>query len=188
MISSNDLRSGMTIERDGNLYQVIEAQHVKPGKGPAFVRVKFRNLMTGSITQDTLRAGEKMTSAHLEKQKMQYLYRDGDLYYFMDVNTFEQRPLNAEDIGDAVKFLKENEMVEVLTYQDKMVGASLPVTVELEVTHTVPGLKGDTVSGGGTKPATVETGAEIQVPLFINEGDVIRVDTRSGEYLERVQR
>ena len=184
MISSNDLRSGMTIERDGKLLQVLESAHVKPGKGPAFVRVKFRNVMTGSTTQETLRAGEKMTSAHMDKRKMEYLYRDGDLFYFMDVNTYEQQPLTAEDIGEGARFLKENNTVEVLTHKGRMVGVSLPVAVELKVVETVPGVKGDTVSGA-TKPATLETGAVLNVPLFVNEGDVIRVDTRSGEYMER---
>jgi elongation factor P len=138
------------------------------------------------VTQQTFRAGEKIPTAHLEKRRMQYLYSDGDQYYFMDVNSFEQMPILEEQLGDSVKFLRENTEVEVLTFKNRMVGVDLPTAVSLEVTDTVPGVRGDTVSGA-TKPAVVETGAEVQVPLFINEGDVIRVDTRSGEYLERVR-
>ncbi len=185
MISTNDFRSGMTVERDGELLQILESQHVKPGKGPAFVRVKFKNLMSGAITQETMRAGEKVPRAHLEKRTMQYLYQDGEGYHFMDLETYEQQNLTAEDIGEAVKYLKENDNAEVLTYKGGLVGVSLPASVELRVTSTVPGLKGDTVSGGGSKPATLETGYEVHVPLFVEEGDMVRIDTRSGEYLER---
>ncbi len=185
MISTNDFRSGLTVERDGELLQVLESQHVKPGKGPAFVRVKFKNLMTGAITQETMRAGEKVPRAHLEKRTMQYLYQDGEGYHFMDIETYEQERLSGEDIGDAVHYLKENDNVEVLTFKGRLVGVTLPASVALEVVDTVPGVKGDTVSGGGTKPATLETGTEVQVPLFIERGDMVRVDTRSGEYLER---
>ncbi len=185
MISTNDFRPGLTVEIDDTIYQIMESQHVKPGKGPAFVRTRMRNLMTGAITQETFRAGEKVPTAHLDKRRMQYLYRDGDLYYFMDVNTYEQTALPEEQLGDAVRFLKENIEVRIMTFRNQTVGVDLPVTVDLEVVDTVPGLRGDTVSGG-TKPAGLETGVEIAVPLFINEGDVIRVDTRSGEYVERV--
>ncbi|MFP4201252.1 MAG: elongation factor P [Clostridia bacterium] len=185
MISTNDFRPGLTVEIDGQLLQIMESQHVKPGKGPAFVRAKFKNLMSGAITQDTMRAGEKVPRAHLEKRTMQYLYRDGEGYHFMDVQTYEQERLSDEDIGAAVNYLKENENVEVLTFKGRLVGVSLPASVELEVVDTVPGVRGDTVSGGGSKPATLETGVEVQVPLFVERGDVVRIDTRSGEYLER---
>ncbi len=185
MISTNDFRPGLTIELDGDIYQVVESQHVKPGKGPAFVRSKLRNLMTRSIIQKTFRAGEKIPPAHLEKRRMQYLYSDGEDYHFMNVDTYEQMPLSGEQLGDTVKYLKENIEVEVLTFKDRMVGVELPTAVALEVKSTVPGIRGDTVSSGGTKPAVMETGAEILVPLFINEGDVVRVDTRTGQYMDR---
>ncbi len=175
----------MTVERDGQLLQIVESQHVKPGKGPAFVRVKFKNLMSGSITQETMRAGEKVPRAHLEKRTMQYLYRDGEGYHFMDTETYEQERLSPEDIGDAVNYLKENDTAEVLTFKGRMVGVNIPASVELEVVETMPGVRGDTVSGGGTKPATLETGTEVQVPLFVERGDIVRIDTRSGEYMER---
>ncbi len=186
MISTNDFRPGLTVEMDGEILQVLESQHVKPGKGPAFVRARLKNLMTGTITQQTLRSGEKVPAAHLEKRRMQYLYRDGDMFYFMDTETFEQTALSEEQLGEAVKWLRENTEVRVLTFKDEMVGVDLPTSVVLEVTDTVPGLKGDTVTGG-TKEATVETGATVSVPLFINEGDKVRIDTRTGEYTERVE-
>ncbi len=171
---------------DGEIMQVLESQHVKPGKGPAFVRAKLKNLMTGTIIRETLRAGEKMPAAHLEKRRMQFLYRDADMFHFMDTETFEQTALPEEQLGDTIKWLKENTEVKVLTFKDEMVGVDLPTTVVLEVSDTVPGLKGDTVTGG-TKEATLETGATVSVPLFINEGDRVRIDTRTGEYTERVE-
>ena len=185
MISTNDFHTGLTIELDGDIYSVVEFQHVKPGKGSAFVRSKLKNLRTGSTTERTFRAGEKVHRAHLERKEREYLYSsDGD-YYLMDLESYEQMALSAEQMGDAVKYLKENEKLNVVMYQDKVIGVELPNTVELKVTATEPGVKGDTAAGG-SKPATLETGLVVQVPFFINTGDIIRVDTRSGQYLERV--
>jgi len=185
MISTNDFRPGITIELDGDIFLVIESMHVKPGKGPAFVRSKLRNLNSGAVVSRTFRAAEKIPRAHLEKSNMQYLYRDGDLLHFMDTETFEQRPIGIGDVGEQAEFLKENTVVEVLTYEGRLVAVEMPLTVDLEVVETVPGVKGDTVSGG-TKPATLETGAVVQVPLFINQGEIVRVNTETGEYIERV--
>jgi len=185
MISAGEFRNGITFEMEGNVYQVIEFQHVKPGKGAAFVRTKLKNVITGGVVEKTFRPTEKMPKAHIDRKDMQYLYNDGGLYYFMDQETYEQLPLNESQLGDALKFVKENMIVKILSYKGSVFGVEPPTFVELEVTHTEPGFKGDTATGA-TKPATLETGATINVPLFINQGDIIRVDTRTGEYMERV--
>lgn len=184
MISVNDLRTGQTLEIDGNIFQVIDFQHVKPGKGAAFVRTKLRNVRSGAVTENTFRAGEKVAKAHLERREMQYLYNDGEGFVFMDNESFDQISLREEGMGDAPKYLKENMTVSVLMYQTEVIGIDLPSQVELEVVETEPGIKGDTASGGG-KPATLETGIVVQVPFFINIGDVLRINTKTGEYTER---
>ncbi|NLN54023.1 MAG: elongation factor P [Firmicutes bacterium] len=185
MISTSDFRTGLTIELDGEVYTIVDFQHVKPGKGAAFVRTKLKNLKTGATTERTFRAGEKMERAILDRREMQYLYNAGDEYHLMDTETYEQLALTAEQLGDGVKYLKENMNLHVLFYQGQIIGVELPYFVELEVVATEPGIKGDTASGG-SKPATMETGLVVQVPFFINVGDVLRVDTRTGEYIERV--
>ncbi len=185
MISTNDFRTGLTIEVEGDVYTVVDFQHVKPGKGSAFVRSKLKNLRTGAVIERTFRAGEKLPRAHLERKEMQYLYREGDSYVFMDNETYEQVSLTTEQLGDNVKYLKENMNIYLLTYGGNLIGVELPNFVELEVVAADPGVRGDTATGG-TKSATLETGLAIQVPLFVEVGDVIRVDTRTGEYLERV--
>nr|PZN04791.1 MAG: elongation factor P [Bacillota bacterium] len=185
MISTNDLRPGVTVEIDGEVYVVVDFQHVKPGKGAAFVRTKIKNVKTGQVFERNFRAGEKLNRAVVERKSMQYLYQDGDTYYFMDNKTYEQIPLSKEQLGDAVLYLKENLEVMVMFYEGVPIGVDLPTFVELTVVDTEPGFKGDTATGG-SKPATLETGAVIQVPLFIEKGDVVRVDTRTGEYLSRV--
>lgn len=185
MISTNDFRTGLTIEVDGEIYEVIDFQHVKPGKGAAFVRSKLKNLRTGAVIDRTFRAGEKVPRAHLDRREMQYLYRDGDSFVFMDNETYDQISLSEEQLGENVKFLKENMNIYLLTHEGKIIGVELPNFVELKVVDTEPGVRGDTAAGG-TKPATLETGLVVQVPLFVEAGDVIRVDTRTGEYLERV--
>lgn len=185
MISAGEFRNGVTFELDGNVYQVVEFQHVKPGKGAAFVRTKLKNVITGGVVEKTFRPTEKMPKAHIERKEMEYSYNDGDLYYFMDQETFELLPLNSEQLGDALKFVKENMMVKLLFFKGNVFGVEPPTFVELEVTETEPGVKGDTATNV-TKPATVETGATIFVPLFVNQGDKIRIDTRTGEYMERV--
>lgn len=185
MISTNDLRTGLTIELDGEVWTVIEFLHVKPGKGAAFVRTKLKNVQTGAVLERTFRAGEKIPRAHVEYKEMQFLYKQGDDYVFMDANTFEQLTLSKDTIGEGVKYLKENMTVGVEMYQGTPIGVTLPNFVELEVVDTDPGLKGDTQSGG-SKPATLETGAVIQVPLFIKVGDKVQVDTRTDQYLKRV--
>ncbi|HHW10108.1 MAG TPA: elongation factor P [Firmicutes bacterium] len=185
MISVNDLRTGLTIEVDGELMSVIEFLHVKPGKGAAFVRTKLKNIKTGAVREVTFRAGEKVNRAHIETKDMQYLYRSGDEFTFMDTESYEQLTLSAENLGDAPKWLKDNMTIGIQFYQGQAIGVDLPTFVELAVVQTEPGVRGDTVSGA-TKPATLETGVVVQVPLFVNEGDVIRVDTRTGEYLSRV--
>jgi len=184
MISAGDFKNGITFELDGQVYQVVEFQHVKPGKGAAFVRTKLKNVITGATVERTFNPTDKMPKAHIERKDMQYLYNDGDLYYFMDTETFEQLPINKDTIGDAFKFVKENMMIKILSYKGNVFGIEPPTFVELEVTHTEPGFKGDTATGA-TKPATLETGAVVKVPLFVNQGDIIRIDTRTGEYLER---
>jgi len=185
MISAGDFKNGVTFELDGQVYQVIEFQHVKPGKGAAFVRTKLKNIITGATVEKTFSPTDKMPKAHIERKDMQYLYNDGDLYYFMDNETYEQLPISKDTIGDLFKFVKENMIVKVLSYKGNVFGIEPPTFVELEVTHTEPGFKGDTATGT-TKPATLETGAIVKVPLFVNQGDIIRIDTRTGEYLERV--
>lgn len=185
MISTSDFRTGLTIEVDGEVYTIVEFQHVKPGKGSAFVRTKLKNARTGAVTERTFRAGEKMERAMMDRREMQYLYNSGDEYYVMDNETYEQYVLTKDQIGDGIKYLKENMNVTVLFYQEKIFGVEVPNFVELVVVDTEPGIKGDTASGG-SKPARMETGLVVQVPFFINVGDVLRIDTRSGEYLERV--
>lgn len=184
MISVNDLRTGLTIEVDGELWQVIEFMHVKPGKGAAFVRTKLRNLQTGNIQERTFRAGEKVEQARIDTRQMQYLYNSGDEYTFMDTETYEQLSLNRRQIERELKFLKENMLVHIMLHDEQVVGIELPNTVELEVVETEPGIRGDTATGG-SKPATLETGLVVQVPLFINVGEKVIVDTRSGEYVSR---
>ncbi|MBU9724176.1 MULTISPECIES: elongation factor P [Bacillaceae] len=184
MISVNDFKTGLTVEVDGNIYQVMEFQHVKPGKGAAFVRSKLRNMRNGNVQEKTFRAGEKVAKAHLENRKMQYLYASGDVHTFMDTESYEQLELPASQIQDQLNYLLENMEVHVLTYQGETLGVELPLNVKLKVTATEPGIKGDTASGG-TKPATVETGLTVQVPFFVNEGDTLLIDTRSGSYVSR---
>ncbi len=184
MISVNDLKTGLTIEVDNGIWTVMDFQHVKPGKGAAFVRTKLRNLRTGGIQEKTFRAGEKVAKAHIENRKMQYLYASGDMHTFMDTTSYEQVELPAEQINYELKFLKENMEISIRTYGEETIGVELPNTVELVVTETEPGIKGDTASGG-TKPATVETGLTVQVPFFVNQGDVLIIDTSKGEYVSR---
>lgn len=184
MISAGDFRNGVTFEDNGHLFQVIEFQHVKPGKGAAFVRTKVRNVKTGATIEKTYNPNEKYKKAFVDRKDMQYLYNDGELYYFMDEETYEQIPLNKSQFGDALKFVKETEVVQMLSHNDVVFGVEPPNFVILEVTDTEPGFKGDTAQGA-TKLATLETGAAVKVPLFINIGDTIRIDTRSGDYMER---
>ena len=184
MISGSDLRKGVIIEMEGKLYQVIEYQHVKM-KRTALARVKLRDISGGHTIERTFQSSDKLVRVRLDSRLMQYLYHDGGLYYFMDQENFEQITLNREQLGDTLNFLKENISVEVTSYKGEIIGVELPITVELEVTKTDPGFKGDTATGGN-KAATLETGLTIQVPLFINQGDVLKVDTRTGEYLERI--
>lgn len=184
MISAGDFRNGLTFEMDGQLCQVMEFQHVKPGKGAAFVRAKIKNIITGSTVEKTFNPNDKYEQARIEKREMQYLYNDGQLYYFMDTETYEQIPVGKDLLGETLMYIKENDTVQVLSYKEKVFGIEPPFFVELEVTETEPGYRGDTAQGA-TKPATLETGAVIKVPLFINEGDKVRVDTRTGEYMER---
>lgn len=185
MVSAGDFKNGLTIEYENNIFQIVEFQHVKPGKGAAFVRTKLRNLKTGAVTEKTFRPQEKMPKAHIERKDMQYLYTDGELFHFMDVETFEQIALNADALGGALKFVKENEMVKILQHNTQVFGVEPPLFVELDIIETEPGFKGDTAQGA-TKPATVETGAVVQVPLFVDNGTKIKIDTRTGEYLSRV--
>ena len=184
MISAGDFRNGVTFEMDGQVVSIIEFQHVKPGKGAAFVRTKIRNVITGAVTERTFNPNDKYPVAYIERKDMQYLYNDGDLYYFMDSETFEQIPINKDVLGDSFKFVKENMDCKVLSYKGNVFGVEPPNFVELQITETDPGFKGDTATNA-TKPAKLETGAEIKVPLFINVGEVIRIDTRTGEYMER---
>jgi elongation factor P len=184
-ISTADFRNGLTIEVDDQLYQIVYFQHVKPGKGGAFVKSKLRNLRTGAVVEKTFRAGERMEQAVIERRRMQFLYRAGDDYTFMDTETFDQVSLPEERIGDGAGYLKPEMEVAVVTHNEQLLGVELPNTVDLTVSQTDPGLRGDTATGG-SKPATLETGAAVNVPLFINEGDVIRVDTRTGQYVQRV--
>ncbi|MCC8050404.1 MAG: elongation factor P [Lachnospiraceae bacterium] len=185
MILAGDFRNGITIEMDGSIYQIIEFQHVKPGKGAAFVRTKLKNIINGGVVEKSFRPTEKFPTARIDRVEMQYLYNDGDLYYFMNTETYDQIGLNQDAIGDALKFVKENEMVKVCSHNGNVFAVEPPLFVELEVTETEPGLKGDTATGA-SKPATVETGAVVYVPLFVNTGDKLKIDTRTGEYLSRV--
>ena len=185
MISAGDFRNGITIELDNNVYQIIEFQHVKPGKGAAFVRTKLKNIKNGGVIEKTFRPTEKCPQARIDRKDMQYLYSDGDLYNFMDTETYEQYALNAETVGDALKFVKENEMCKVCSHNGSVFSVEPPLFVELEIIETEPGFKGDTATGAN-KPAIVETGASVNVPLFVEQGDKIKIDTRTGEYLSRV--
>ncbi len=185
MISAGDFRNGITIELENNVYQIIEFQHVKPGKGAAFVRTKLKNIKNGGVVEKTFRPTEKCPQAHIDRKDMQYLYNDGDLYYFMDNETYDQIALNSEAIGDALKFVKENEMVKICSHNGSVFAVEPPLFVELVITNTEPGFKGDTATGA-TKPAVVETGATVYVPLFVDQNDKIKIDTRTGEYLSRV--
>ncbi len=184
MVTAGDFRNGVTFEMDGKVYQIIEFQHVKPGKGAAFVRTKIRNVIEGSVVERTFNPTEKFPTAFVERKDMEYSYSDGDLYYFMDSETFELVPVSANELSDNFKFVKENMVCKVLSYKGKVFGVEPPTFVELQVTQTDPGFAGNTATNA-TKPATLETGCEIRVPLFINEGDMIRIDTRTGEYMER---
>mgnify|MGYP004680827153 CR=1 FL=1 len=184
MITAGDFRNGKTFELDGGVWQIVEFQHVKPGKGAAFVRTKIKNVITGSVVEKTFRPTEKFEEAFIERKDMQYSYADGSLYYFMDMETFDMLPINEDMIVDKMKFVKENDTCKILSYKGSVFDIEPPTFVELEVTETEPGFKGDT-STGATKPCTLETGAQLMVPLFINQGDKIRVDTRTGEYMER---
>ena len=185
MVTAGDFRNGVTFDMDGSVMQVIEFQHVKPGKGAAFVRTKLRNVITGAVVEKTFSPTDKYPPAHIERREMEYLYSDGELFYFMDNETYEQTPLNEDKLGDNFKFVKENTVCKILSYQGNVFGVEPPMFMELTVTEAEPGVKGDTATGA-TKPVTLETGVQIKVPLFVNEGDIVKVDTRTGEYLERV--
>ena len=185
MVSAGDFRNGLTIEIDGTVYQVIEFQHVKPGKGAAFVRTKLKNVVDGGVVEKTFRPTEKYPQAHIDKKEMQYLYNDGEMYNFMDNETYEQIALTEEAVGDSMKFVKENENVKICSHKGNVFSVEPPLFVELAITETEPGFKGDTAQGA-TKPAIVETGATVMVPLFVETGDVLKIDTRTGEYLSRV--
>ena len=185
MVSAGDFRNGITVEMEGNVFQIIEFQHVKPGKGAAFVRTKLKNIINGGVVEKSFRPTEKFPQARIDRKDMQYLYSDGDLFNFMDVETYDQIALNAETVGDSLKFVKENEMVKICSYNVNVFAIEPPLFVELEITDTEPGFKGDTATGA-TKPAIVETGAKVMVPLFVENGEKIKIDTRSGEYLSRV--
>ena len=184
MVSAGDFRNGVTFEMEGNVLQIIEFQHVKPGKGAAFVRAKVRNVITGSVVERTFNPSEKFPTAFVERKDMEYSYNDGDLYYFMDSESYELIPINESELSDNFKFVKENMVCKILSYKGKVFGVEPPNFVELQVTQTDPGFKGDTATNT-TKPATLETGAEVKVPLFIDEGEMIQIDTRTGEYMGR---
>ena len=185
MISAGDFRNGKTLEIEGTVYQILEFQHVKPGKGAAFVRTKLKDIKNGGVIERSFRPTEKFPEARIDRKDMQYLYQDGDLYNFMDVETYDQIALDKEVVGDALKFVKENEVVKVCSHKGNVFSVEPPLFVELAITETEPGFKGDTAQGA-TKPATVETGATVMVPLFVENGDVLKIDTRTGEYLSRV--
>ena len=185
MISAGDFRNGVTLEIEGNIVQILEFQHVKPGKGAAFVRTKLKNIISGGVIEKTFRPTEKFPAARIDRKDMQYLFADGDLFNFMDVETYDQIALSADAIGDALKFVKENEICKVCSHNGNVFAVEPPTFVELAITETEPGFKGDTATGA-TKPAVVETGATVYVPLFVEMGDVIKIDTRTGEYLSRV--
>ncbi len=182
--SAGEFRNGMTLEIEGNVYQVLEFLHVKPGKGAAFVRTKLKNVIDGGVVERTFRPTETFDEAYIERKKMQYLYNDGDLYYFMDNETYDQIPVSKDTVGDSLKFVKENEEVTVVSYQNNPFSIEPPLTVELLITESEPGVKGNTATGA-TKPAILETGAQVMVPLFVEQGEVIKIDTRTGEYLSR---
>ena len=184
MVTAGDFRNGVTFEMDGNVMHIIECQPVKPGKGAAFDRTKLKNVISGAVVEKTFSPTEKFENAYIERKEMQYLYNDGDLYYFMDMETYDQLPLNSDKLSDNFKFVKENTLCKIISYKGNVFDVEPPFFVELEVTDTEPGIKGDTATNV-TKAATLETGAVIKVPIFINTGDVIRIDTRVGEYLER---
>jgi len=186
MISAGEFRNGVTIEVDNDIFTIIEFQHVKPGKGAAFVRTRLKNIMTGNVLERTFRPTERMARAHIERKDMQYSYNDGDLYHFMDLETYEQVSLNSSDVGDALKFVRENDMVKTTAHNGKIFGIEPMQFVELKVIETEPGFKGDTSGGNVTKPAIVETGVQVHVPLFVERDDVIQIDTRTSEYLKRV--
>jgi len=185
MITAGDFRNGVTIDYDGRICQVVEFQHVKPGKGAAFVRTKLKDIVNGGVVETSFRPTEKFPTARIDRKDMQYLYSDGDLFNFMDVETYDQVSLSAEDVGDSLKFVKENETVKICSHNGNVFAVEPPLFVELVISETEPGFKGNTATGA-TKPATVETGATVYVPLFVEEGDVIKIDTRTGEYLSRV--
>ncbi|MDO4938648.1 MAG: elongation factor P [Lachnospiraceae bacterium] len=185
MISAGDFKNGLTLDMDGQVFQIVEFQHVKPGKGAAFVRTKLKNVMTGGVVETTFRPTEKFPSARIDRVEMQYLYADGDMFNFMNTENYEQISLNSETVGDALKFVKENDMCKICSYNGKVFSVEPPLFVELEVTDTEPGVAGNTATNA-TKPATVETGAQVTVPLFVNIGDKLKIDTRTGEYLQRV--
>ena len=185
MISAGDFRNGVTLEIDGNVVQILEFQHVKPGKGAAFVRTKLKNVINGGVVEKTFRPTEKFPQARIDRVDMSYLYNDGDLYNFMNTETYDQVALTKEQVGDSLKFVKENEMVKICSHNGNVFAIEPPLFVELEVTETEPGFAGNTAQGA-TKPATVETGAQVMVPLFVNQGDKLKIDTRTGEYLSRV--
>ena len=185
MFSAGDFKNGVTVEIEGNIFQIMEFQHVKPGKGAAFVRTKLKDIKNGGVIERSFRPTEKFPEARIDRKDMQYLYQDGDLYYFMDNDTYEQIALGSELIGDALKFVKENEMCKVCSHNGNVFSIEPPLFVELQVTDTEPGFKGNTATGA-TKPAIVETGAQVNVPLFVENGEVIKIDTRTGEYLSRV--
>ena len=186
MVVAGDFKNGVTFEMEGNVFQVVEFQHVKPGKGAAFVRTKLRNVITGAVIEKTFNPTDKYENAYVERKDMQYLYNDGELYYFMDLETFEQLPLEESKLGDNFRFVKEEMLCKIISYKGNVFGVEPPMFVELAVADTEPGFKGDTATGA-SKPATLETGAQIKVPLFINIGDVLKIDTRTGEYLERAK-
>ena len=186
MVSAGDFRNGVTFEMDGNVYQIIEFQHVKPGKGAAFVRTKIRNVIAGTVVERTFNPNDKFPTAFVERKEMEYSYNDGDLYYFMDLESYELLPIGKDILSDNFKFVKENMVCRVVSYKGNVFAVEPPNFVELQVTETDPGFKGDTATNA-TKPATLETGAEVRVPLFIDQGEMIRVDTRTGEYMERAQ-
>jgi len=185
MVSAGDFKNGLTIEWDGKIWQIVEFQHVKPGKGAAFVRTKLKNIVDGGVRETTFRPTEKFQTAHIDRKDYQYLYKDGDTYFFMDTETYDQLSLTADEVGDTLQFVKENEIVKLDSYNGQVFAVEPPIFVELEITETEPGVKGNTATNA-TKPATVETGAQVFVPLFVNTGDKIKIDTRTGEYLSRV--
>lgn len=184
MVVAGDFKNGMTVEIEGNICQIVEFQHVKPGKGAAFVRTKYKNIITGAVVERAFKPEDKFPKAHIERKKMQYLYNDGDLYYFMDIETYDQIAINGDVVGDSLKFVQENETVTISSYQDNPFAIEPPTSVELLIVESEPGVKGNTATGA-TKPAIVETGAQVMVPLFVEQGEVIKIDTRTGEYLSR---